>query len=78
MSDPVTIAIITAVAGLATIVINKRVAQVHKKVDEIELRIDGRMDELLKLTRESSEAIGNKKGREDQTEENKDKNRSGI
>ena len=73
MTEGVTIAIITVVGAIATAFVNKRIAQVHKKVDEIELRIDGRMDELLELTRKSSKAEGNVEGRAEQTEENKAK-----
>lgn len=62
MTDGVQIALITgtttAISAIAVAFINNRIGRVEKKVN-------GRMDELLEITRKSSNAEGNLEGRAD-------------
>lgn len=66
MSDPVEIALITASgfvlsSALSGIVI-LLVKRLDRKVAEVETKVDGRLSELLNLTRKSSHAEGVREG----------------
>jgi Na+/citrate or Na+/malate symporter len=69
MTDIVQVAVIGAVATVVVALINNKIGKVDKKVN-------GRMDELLELTRKSSHAEGDKKGREDLKQEQIDDNKT--
>ncbi len=65
MSDAVIIVVVTSVAGIAT-------SYLKTTMSKISTKIDGRMDELLELTRKAAHAQGNLEGRAEQTQERKD------
>lgn len=69
MSDAVIIAII----GGATTVIVAGFTYLSSKLTGIHKQINSRMDEMLKLNRESSKAEGKLEGRKEQKEETKNK-----
>lgn len=64
MTDAVQLGIIGAITTIAVAFINSKISKVDKKVN-------GRMDELLELTRKSSNAEGNLEGRVELKEEQK-------
>lgn len=68
MTDGLQIAIVSAITAIAVAFINARIGKVEKKVN-------GRMDELLDLTRKSSKAEGDKQGRADLKEEQQNDNK---
>lgn len=83
MSDAVIVGIIAAVgliaATLVTSIISWQIAKLHTEQKElrkeqaiIKLEINGRMEQLLDLTRKVAEAKGDKQGREDLKHEQKD------
>lgn len=84
LSDTVWIAIVTGVVALATIIINGRIdakakkaetlaeaeaAKVTQKLEQVELKIDGRLTELLRLTKAEAEERGQRMGKEQQKSE---------
>lgn len=70
MSDAVAISIVTGVVSLIGIIltgwINIRLSNLHKQ-------INSRMDELLESSKREANAIGNKAGRKELKEEQKNK-----
>lgn len=69
MSEGVLIAIITGVFTLTGISLTLYVSW---RLNKVEKKINGRMDELLILTRKSSQAEGNLEGREELKKEQED------
>lgn len=65
MTDGIIIAVIGAAGGVLVAFINVKFANLSKKVN-------GRMDELLEITRKSSNSDGNKEGRAELKQEQKD------
>lgn len=67
MSDPVMIALIAASPGIITAIMSglnrRKLTSIETKTDTTQRNINGRMDELLDRTRESSYASGVKDGR---------------
>lgn len=66
VSDAVLISIMTSGTALVVCALG---GLITIKVAKISKQINGRLEELLQLTREKHEAIGEKKGREDLKEE---------
>lgn len=67
MSDAVIISIGTAVISAITTIV---VLLINKKVQNVEKKVDGRMDELLAIVKTSSIAEGNLAGRAEVKAEN--------
>ena len=63
LSEPVQIALIVAVAPTATAICTFILGLVnHSKLEKVEEKVNGRLSELLQLTRKSSRAEGVKEG----------------
>jgi hypothetical protein len=58
MSDPVEIALIGAAATTLTGLIVGGITLLTKRLERLEVKVDGRLTELLSLTRKSSHAEG--------------------
>lgn len=70
MTDAVTIAIIGGIVSIAGVII---AGVISVRLKKIEQKINGRLSELLEITRADSEKKGNKEGRAEQKEEDKNK-----
>lgn len=66
LSDAVIIAIIGAVVSILSLYMT---LTIKSKVNEVHEQINSRMDELLKINKEASEAKGNLEGRAEQVTE---------
>lgn len=73
MNPTIIVALIGAGALLTVAIINayvaKKVAEATTKINEVGHRVDGRMDELLELTRKASKAEGIQEQKTISTEE---------
>ena len=65
MTDAVAISGIVTIGGIVTIVVRSWMNRLDKKVSAVSVKIDGRMDELLALTKDSSQKAGHKEGMKD-------------
>lgn len=86
LSDTVLLAIIGGLVGIATLIINGRIdakakraeaiaaaeaLKVSQKLEAVEVKIDGRLTEILELTRKEAEERGQRMGKEQAKEEEK-------
>lgn len=86
MSDSVLLAIVGGIITLATIYLKSRIdakailaaaiakaeaEKIQKQLDKVEVKIDGRLSELLETTRRLAEAQGLEKGKEQGRESQK-------
>lgn len=85
-SDTVLLAIVAALLAVATLIIKGIIeaqakkaevvaaleaAKVSKKLEEVELKIDGRLTELLRITKAEAEERGQRLGKEEAKKEEK-------
>lgn len=86
LSDTVLLAIIAGIVGLATLIINGRIEakaklaadiaalealKISQKLGDVELKIDGRLTELLRISKLEAEERGHRLGKEQaKSEEN--------
>ncbi len=68
MSDPVAIAIISGVSGLATAV---TALLINRKLNAIQVSVNGRLQQLLDSQTKGARAEGNLEGRAELHEENR-------
>lgn len=88
LSDTVWLALITGLVGIATLIIKsvvesqakkaERVAasealKVSQKLEAVEIKIDGRLTEILELTRKEAEERGHRLGKEQERKEETDR-----
>jgi low affinity Fe/Cu permease len=66
VTDAVQVAAITAAAGIIVTVVTVFGNKMVVKQDKMDKKMDGRLDELLELTRTASKAEGHKQGVEDE------------
>lgn len=71
MSPELSAIIIASIGGVVSIVSLLITLLVKQKVNSTHTLINSRMDEMLQLTKEKFEAIGNLKGREESRQETK-------
>lgn len=88
LSDTVWLAVIAALVTVATLIIKGIIAhhaekaktaaaleatKVTEKLEKVELKIDGRLTEILELTRKEAEERGHRMGKQEEKQEEKDR-----
>lgn len=80
ISDAVAISLISSVTIVTSMYVkhlldkmDRKVERVHETINVVEKKIDGRMDEILELTRKNSKQEGKDQEKEDQAARDKEK-----
>lgn len=91
LSDTVLLAIIAAFLAIATLIINGAIqarakkaetlaaieaAKVSQKLADVEIKIDGRLTELLEISKKEAEERGHRLGKDQEKKEEKDRKKS--
>jgi len=67
VSDAILVALIVAASGIfnawMTRRSNQKIDEVHAKIAEVEIKVDGRLTQLLEITAARERAVGHEEGR---------------